>query len=99
MTSETAKTTRVSTAFWSANLLTLLEILFAFKCQRWCHLVVFILAIISWFTSLPSQVPEHEEGEEDSVYKISLRDVRKGSFGKICDTIGMFLYQAAVFLA
>jgi len=60
---------------------------------------VMLLAMISWATSLPSQVPDHEEDKDESVYKVSLRDVRKGSFGKICDTIGMFLYQAAVFLA
>ena len=55
--------------------------------------------MISWACSLPSQVPDHEEDKDESVYRVSLRDVRKGSFGKICDTIGMFLYQAAVFLA
>ena len=58
-----------------------------------------LLAIISWACSLPSEVPDHEEDKDESVYRVSLRDVRKGSFGKICDTIGMFLYQAAVFLA
>ena len=82
----------------------MLGIKYAFEVQRWSHLVVMILAVLSHVANRPSAIPkryykEDEQESEATFYEVLHRDVGKNSFGRICETLSMFCYQVAVFLA
>ena len=73
--------------------------------QRWAHLIVFILGQISFFLNLDTDIPEEEDGEDakillkESTVRILNRDTRRKIFARVADSIGIFIYQSAVFLA
>ena len=73
--------------------------------QRWAHLIVFILGLISFILNLDTDIPEEEDGEDakillkESAVRILNRDTRRKIFARVADSIGIFIYQSAVFLA
>ena len=73
--------------------------MYAFKVQRWAHLAVLIFSVISTIASWPSKIPVSDGENDNQVEEIMFRDVGKGTFAAICDTLSMITYQSAVFLA
>ena len=73
---------------------------FAFRFQRWAHAIVFILATISYFANKNSAVPKGASTDDAiSIRKVMGRDTGRKTFSRFCDTLSVFIYQTAVFVA
>ena len=64
----------------------------SFYLLRWAHFLLFSLAICSGIAKIDSAAREDDDTEKgqyrDSIYKI---------FGRVCDTLAVFMYQACIF--
>lgn len=71
---------------------------------RWAHFLLFMLALCSIYASWDSDIPiadlsdkaTREEREIENM-RIRHRDSVWKLFGRVCDTISVFMYQGAIF--
>ena len=89
-----------------ANFNMYLDILSAFYVQRWSHLIVFILGLLSLWCNQESKLPDVSKSNdlaagEKQIYmrKVLGRDTGSRTFARLCDTLSIFQYQTAVFIA
>jgi hypothetical protein len=85
----------------------------AYIALRWAHCAVFMLAVLSYWCNMPSEIKEtreepraqinEEDGsaveQESSVHEIVFRDQRYKLVARFADTIAVFLYQTVIFYA
>ena len=73
-----------------------------FHVMRWVHLTIFGLALVSGLADRPTNIPEAKEedkADKHHLSKVLHRDAQLRTFSRFLDTISVFLYQGAVFLA
>ena len=94
------KICNVSQQFTSNTIV--LGIIFSFQIQRWAHLAVFVLGMISFVLNMSSHIKDENDGEkggesDKNTYRVLNRDTGKRIIGKALDAACIFIYQAAVF--